>query len=83
MQRAPREVIVTDADVRVIRDTVYAWLDSESNANGKQPNGLPTPYNPAPFPNLPTGFPSPGVPPLHPTHPPATRLETSLSITVR
>ena len=66
LQREPREIMVTDADVRVIRDTVYAWLDSSSNANGQQPNGLPTPYNPNPFPNLPSGFPTPGVPGPHP-----------------
>lgn len=70
LQRVPRDIVVTDADVRVIRDTVYAWQDSLSNANGKQTNGLPTPYNPAPFPNLPSGFPSPGVPGPHPTHAP-------------
>ena len=67
LQRPPRELIVTDADVRAVRDTVYAWIDSvESNANGRQPSGLPTPYNPAPFPNLPSGFPTPGIPPPHP-----------------
>jgi hypothetical protein len=63
MQRSPRQIVVTDADVRVQRDTVYAWLDSQSSANGQQPSGLPTPYNPAPFPNLPSGFPTPRVPP--------------------
>ncbi len=63
MQRAPRQIVVTDADVRTIRDTVYAWLDSQGYSNGQQPNGLPTPYNPAPFPNLPSGFPTPRVPP--------------------
>ncbi len=71
LQRTPREIVVTDADVRTIRDTVYAWLDSRSNASGQQPNGLPTPYNPNPFPNLPSGFPSPGIPTPHPPHPPA------------
>ncbi|MGB8521119.1 MAG: hypothetical protein WCD38_13250 [Candidatus Tumulicola sp.] len=70
LQRTPREIVVTDADVRTLRDTVYAWLDSSSNASGQQPNGLPTPYNPNPFPNLPSGFPSPGIPTPHP-HPPA------------
>jgi hypothetical protein len=66
MQRAPRQIVVTDADVRVQRDTVYAWLDSQGQTNGQQPNGLPTPYNPGPFPNLPSGFPSPGIPTPHP-----------------
>lgn len=71
LQRAPREIIVTDADVRVVRDTVYAWVDSQAGAPVQQTNALPTPYNPAPFPNLPGGFPSPGIPTPHPPKPPA------------
>jgi hypothetical protein len=70
LQREPRGVVITDADVRVVRDTIYAWVDALSGSNGQQPSGLPTPYNPAPFPNLPGGFPSPGVPPPHPPKPP-------------
>lgn len=70
LQRPPRELIVTDADVRAVRDTVYAWIDAtQGNANGQQPSGLPTPYNPAPFPNLPSGFPTPGIPTPHPRPP--------------
>lgn len=70
LQRPPRELVVTDADVRAVRDTVYAWVDSTlGNANGQQPSGLPTPYNPAPFPNLPSGFPTPGIPGPHPKPP--------------
>jgi hypothetical protein len=65
LQRAPRELVVTDADVRAERDTVYAWADAVTGNNSQQSNALPTPYNPAPFPNLPTGFPSPGIPPPH------------------
>ncbi|HEU5479388.1 MAG TPA: hypothetical protein VFU90_06120 [Candidatus Tumulicola sp.] len=72
LQREPRAIVVTDADVRVVRDTVYAWVDAlQGGANGRQPNGLPTPYNPAPFPNLPGGFPSPGIPTPHAGKPPA------------
>jgi hypothetical protein len=67
MQRAPRELTVTDADVRSQRDVVFEWVDSVHGSTAEQPNGLPTPYNPAPFPNLPVGFPSPGIPP-HPGH---------------
>lgn len=66
LQRKPREAVVTDADVRVIRDTVYAWLDTLSGSYNQAPTGLPTPYNPAPFPNLPSGFPTPGIPTPHP-----------------
>jgi hypothetical protein len=59
MQRAPREVIVSDADVRNQRDTVYAWIDSVSGGFNSVPQGVPTPYNPGPFPNLPPNFPTP------------------------
>jgi hypothetical protein len=62
MQRTPREIVVTDADVRVVRDTVYAWTDALNGTFNQQPNAVPTPYNPAPFPNLPHGLPTPGVP---------------------
>jgi hypothetical protein len=61
----PRNLIVTDADVRVIRDTVTGWQDSAPGAvNQPQPQIMPTPYNPAPFPNLPTCLPAP-EPPNH------------------
>jgi hypothetical protein len=63
LQRKPREIAVTDADVRVVRDNVYAWVDSLTGTFNQQQSTLPTPYNPAPFPNLPVGFPSPRVPP--------------------
>ncbi|MEO6836025.1 MAG: hypothetical protein ABI231_09010 [Candidatus Tumulicola sp.] len=65
LARTPRAIVVADADVRVVRDTVYAWIDTLQGSNGQQPNGLPTPYNPAPFPNLPGGLPSPGIPTPH------------------
>lgn len=65
LERSPRELIVSDADVRAVRDTVYAWSDSLQGNGNPQTNALPTPYNPAPFPNLPSGFPTPGVPPPH------------------
>lgn len=62
LARAPRQITVTDADVRVMRDTVFAWQDaSPGGLNQAQPQIMPTPYNPAPFPNLP-----PGLPPLQP-----------------
>jgi hypothetical protein len=66
LDRAPRNFVVPDADVRVIRDTVYAWQDQGgAGVQQQQPQIMPTPYNPAPFPNLPPGFPSP-----QPPHPP-------------
>jgi len=67
IQRDPRQIVVADSDVRAVNDTVYAWLDLI--AGGGQsiaPNGLPTPYNPAPFPNLPNGAPRPNSNPKPP-----------------
>lgn len=60
LARKPREAIITDADVRVVRDTIYAWQDAvPGGVNQVQPQIMPTPYNPAPFPNLPPGLPPP------------------------
>jgi hypothetical protein len=59
LERAPRQVIIGDADVRAINDVVYAWADTTQNGTQVQPDVLPTPYNPAPFPNLPPGMPTP------------------------
>jgi len=59
LDRDPRVLDVPDADVRGVNDTVYNWADSLSGGITSQPNAIPTPYNPAPFPNLPTGFPTP------------------------
>ncbi len=58
LSRKPRNFIVPDADVRVVRDTVYGWQDQvPGSINQQQPQIMPTPYNPAPFPNLPPGKP--------------------------
>lgn len=70
IQRDPRQVIVADSDVKAVNDTVYAWLDLiAGGGQAIQPNGLPTPYNPQPFPNLPIGAPHPQPAPVH-THAP-------------
>lgn len=54
LARTPRNFVVADADVLTRRDTVYAWQDSvNGGVNQVQPQIMPTPYNPAPFPNLP------------------------------
>jgi hypothetical protein len=56
LDRTPRNFIVPDADVREVSDTVYAWQDAvPGNINQAQPQTMPSPYNPAPFPNLPPG----------------------------
>lgn len=51
----PHAIVVTDADVRAVNDIVYRWAD-QNGAGGQavQPDVVPTPYNPAPFPNLPS-----------------------------
>jgi hypothetical protein len=67
LQRTPRNLVVPDADVRVVHDTVSAWQDeTNGGVNQVQPQIMPTPYNPAPFPNLPPGLPSPRPPPGRP-----------------
>jgi hypothetical protein len=72
LQRNPRLLVVTDADVRVIPDTIYAWQDSVSGGVQQlQPQVMPTSYNPAPFPNLPTCLPAPQPPGTHQPRPPA------------
>ncbi len=48
-------IVVTDADVRAVNDVVYRWADQTGPTGGQvQPDVAPTPYNPAPFPNLPS-----------------------------
>ena len=67
LQRDPRRIVVTDADVRAVRDTVYGWVDLTAGGQSQIPTTIPTPYNPAPFPNLPPGAgpPGGGPPPRH------------------
>jgi hypothetical protein len=60
----PRELIVNDSDTNSTNSVVAAWADGNStNVILQQPSVFPTPYNPAPFPNLPSGVrtPSPGA----------------------
>lgn len=60
LDAAPHSIIITDADVRAVNDIVYRWGD-ETTPGGPQiqPNVAPTPYNPNPFPNLPSVVPTP------------------------
>ena len=59
LDRTPRQVIIGDADVRAINDVVYNWADQTTGGVTSQPFAIPTPFNPAPFPNLPAGAPTP------------------------
>lgn len=51
LEPKPHELVVENADVRVVRDTVYSWGDGDPNSPNLGPS-LPTPFNPVPF-NLP------------------------------
>jgi len=68
LQRKPRVRTILDADTQTINDQVFGWTDQISGGQSSQPNAIPTPYNPAPFPNLPPG--APGAPPPRPPYPP-------------
>jgi len=60
----PRELIVSDADTNSTNSVVAAWADTNRPNFLQQPSVFPTPYNPAPFPNLPHGVrtPAPNAP---------------------
>lgn len=60
LDRPPHAIIITDADVRAVNDVVYRWADQVTGSGSQiQPNVAPTPYNPNPFPNLPSVIPTP------------------------
>jgi hypothetical protein len=56
----PRVLVVSDSDTNTTNSIVAAWADATST-NGllNQPSVFPTPFNPAPFPNLPHGVRTP------------------------
>ncbi|HEY8321342.1 MAG TPA: hypothetical protein VIG46_06075 [Candidatus Baltobacteraceae bacterium] len=63
IQRVPRTIVVPDVQTLARGDDVYEWADTAVGGAQPQPDSIPTPYNPAPFPNLP----SPGsLPTIHP-----------------
>jgi hypothetical protein len=51
----PRELTVNDSDTNSTNSIVASWADANANNILMQPSVFPTPYNPAPFPNLPNG----------------------------
>lgn len=55
----PRTLIVSDSDTNSTNSIVAAWASQNQNGFLNQPSVFPTPYNPAPFPNLPHGQPTP------------------------
>lgn len=63
LEEKPRTATVADVDGQVYSSIVYRWADQSGSGQAlQQPNVFPTPYNPAPFPNLPPGIrtPQPG-----------------------
>jgi hypothetical protein len=65
LEATPRDFLVADADTKTIPDVVYGWADQNGPGGFQIPTSIPTPFNPAPFPNLP--------PRPHPTHEPNER----------
>jgi hypothetical protein len=59
LSRKPREMIVNDSDTNSTNSVVDEWADSNQPNILSQPSVFPTPYNPAPFPNLPSGVRTP------------------------
>ncbi len=54
IEQDPYTICIGDADVQSFTKTVYHWADQQAGASLPVPQSMPTPYNPAPFPNLPT-----------------------------
>jgi hypothetical protein len=54
----PYVLCIGDEDAQAFRATVRRWGDETNNFQQQIPQTLPTPYNPAPFPNLPTPVPT-------------------------
>jgi hypothetical protein len=53
LQRKPRTLQVNDQAPRHVDDVVERWGDEAGNTLLPQPNESPTPFNPAPYPNVP------------------------------
>lgn len=59
IEQKPIPLCIGDADVQTIPGHVYHWGDENIGGALPAPLTMPTPYNPAPFPNLPTPQPKP------------------------
>lgn len=55
----PRTAVIVNVDEQAYNAVVYRWADDNPQGELMQPNVFPTPYNPAPFPNLPPGIHTP------------------------
>jgi hypothetical protein len=58
LEEKPFLVCIGDSNDQVLTKTVARWGDETAGGTMPVPQTMPTPYNPAPFPNLPT--PPPG-----------------------
>lgn len=58
IEAQPYTLCIGDADAQAIGKRVYRWGDETSAGTLPVPQTMPTPFNPAPFPNLPTPPPS-------------------------
>jgi len=59
IEREPLLLCIGSADAQSVTHTVYHWGDEQIGVPLPQPFTMPTPFNPAPFPNLPTPLPRP------------------------
>jgi len=57
IEQQPYLLCIGDEDAQAFRAIVYRWGDEQNGQTQQVPTSLPTPYNPAPFPNLPTPHP--------------------------
>ncbi len=53
IEQDPYTICIGDEDAQTFTKTVYHWADQQTGASLPIPQTMPTPYNPAPFPNLP------------------------------
>lgn len=59
IEQDPYLLCVGDSDVQAFTKTVSRWGDESAGGTLPIPQTMPTPYNPAPFPNLPSPPPGP------------------------
>lgn len=59
IEQKPYLLCIGNEDAQAFTRTVYRWADEQQTGLPAVPLSVPTPYNPAPFPNLPTPPPGP------------------------
>lgn len=59
IEAPPYALCIGDADAQAIAKRVYRWGDETNTGGLPIPQTMPTPFNPAPFPNLPSPPPGP------------------------